>query len=519
MSQDNLRIKAEPVTADPAPPCTLVIFGAAGDLTKRLLMPALYNLACSRLLNDHFAVIAIDRDPRSDEEYRAFEGKALHDLINEPDAEFDATSIDERSWSWVAERLNYIAADFENPAAYDTLKAKLAEVAARHGTGASAIFYLATPARFFGDIVERLGAAGLTNEADGAFRRVIIEKPFGHDLPSARALNARILKVLGESQIYRIDHFLGKETVQNIMAFRFSNGLFEPIWNRNFIDHVQITAVETVTVERRGKFYEQTGALRDMVPNHMFQLLSMTAMEAPNSFDADAVRGEKAKVVQAIRHLDPADVARDAVRGQYRAGRVGTRDVPDYRAEPDVDPHSNTETYVALKLGIENWRWAGVPFYIRTGKSLCGRRTEIAIQFKQAPMALFRGTQVDKLVPNFMIIHIQPDEGVTLRFAAKIPGPVVRLGTVDMAFRYADYFKVEPSTGYETLIYDCMIGDATLFQRADNIEAGWAAVQPVLDAWAAETAPPAFYQVGSCGPAEADALLERDGRHWLPLDP
>ena len=347
---------------------------------------------------------------------------------------------------------------------------------------------------------------------------MVIEKPFGHDLASAKALNAEILKTLREHQIYRIDHFLGKETVQNIMALRFANGLFEPIWNREHIDHVQITASETVGVERRGKFYEKTGALRDMVPNHLFQLLSMTAMEPPISFDAEAVRAKKAEVIQAIQPLTPERALQDAVRGQYAAGTVLGKPVRAYRNEPDVAPDSVTETYIACKLMIDNWRWAGVPFYLRTGKYMTSRRTEIAIRFHQAPYALFRGTDVERLNPNWMILRIQPDEGIELAFAAKRPGPTVKLSTVSMDFAYKTFFKMAPNTGYETLIYDCMIGDATLFQRADNVEAGWRAVQPILDAWAnARPADFPNYVAGSSGPAAADELLARDGHAWRPL--
>ncbi len=358
----------------------------------------------------------------------------------------------------------------------------------------------------------------MVSEQGGRWRRVVIEKPFGHDLPSAKALNAAILKTLQEHQIYRMDHFLGKETVQNIMALRFANGLFEPLWNREHIDHIQITAAETVGVEHRGKFYEGTGALRDMVPNHLFQLLSLTAMEPPISFDAEAVRDKKAEVIQAIRPPSPRQVPRDAVRGQYDAGTVLGKTVQAYRSEPDVSPQSNTETYVAWRLKIDNWRWAGVPFYLRTGKYLKDRRTEIAIRFHQAPYTLFRGTEVERMNPNWMILRIQPDEGISLQFAAKRPGPTVTLGNVRMDFAYKSYFDMAPSTGYETLLYDCMIGDATLFQRADNIEAGWRAVQPILDSWAANP-PKDFpnYAAGSDGPAEADQLLARGGRSWRAL--
>jgi glucose-6-phosphate 1-dehydrogenase len=346
----------------------------------------------------------------------------------------------------------------------------------------------------------------------------VIEKPFGHDLASAKALNADILKTLHERQIYRIDHYLGKETVQNVMALRFANGLFEPIWNREHIDHIQITAAETVGVEQRGDFYEKTGALRDMVPNHMFQLLAMTAMEPPISFDADAVRAKKAEVIEAIRPLKPAAALKQVVRGQYDAGTVLGKAAQAYRHEPDVASESAMETYVACKLKIDNWRWAGVPFYLRTGKHLKRRRTEIAIRFHQAPYALFRGTHVQRMNPNWMILRIQPDEGIALEFAAKRPGPTVRLSNVSMDFAYKTYFKAAPNTGYETLLYDCMIGDATLFQRADNVETGWQAVQPILDAWAGN-APKDFpnYTSGGTGPAAADELLARDGRAWRPL--
>ena len=323
-----------------------------------------------------------------------------------------------------------------------------------------------------------------------------------------------MLKVLDEDQIYRIDHYLGKETVQNIMALRFSNGIFEPIWGRDNIDHVQITAAETVGVELRGKFYEGTGALRDMVPNHIFQLLAMVAMEAPTSFEADAVRNEKAKVIEAVHPFAGRQIVRDIVRGQYRAGSITGAPVPGYRQEPDVDPNSSTETFIAMKLGIDNWRWAGVPFYVRTGKRMKARRTEIAVHFKQAPFALFRDTPVEKLTPNIMYLHIQPSEGVTLQFSAKVPGPRVKLGGVTMNFNYGDYFHEGPSTGYETLLYDCLVGDATLFQRADNVEAGWCVVQPALDSWDAGHIHVHPYSAGTDGPDEAHELLQRDGRHW-----
>ncbi len=494
-----------------APPCTLVIFGA-GDLTRRLLMPSIYNLQHAKLLDDKFSIIAVDRNPTDTDAYREKLSEAMQGFVGHGGAEFEAKTLDQDLWGWVRDRITYHLGDLDDPATYDSLKAKIP---------GSAIFYLAIAARFFGPVVDHLADAELTKESDGAFRRVVIEKPFGHDLESARALNRQVLARLDESQVFRIDHFLGKETVQNVMALRFSNGIFEPLWNRFYIDHVQITAAETVGVEERARFYEPTGALRDMLPNHMFQLLSIVAMEPPTTFEAEAVRTEKSKVIQAIKPMDPMRTMRDVVRGQYAAGRVGDQDVSGYRQEPDVARDSQTETYVAMRLKIDNFRWAGVPFYIRTGKRMTVRRTEIAIHFKQAPYAMFRDTPVDKLTPNVMVLHIQPREGITLNLSAKVPGPKLELGRVAMDFRYDDYFKTPSSTGYETLLYDVMMGDPTLFQRADMVEAGWAAVQPILDTWAQDgtEADVHAYWAGSHGPAAADRLLERDGRHWLPLKP
>jgi glucose-6-phosphate 1-dehydrogenase len=494
--------------APPAPPCTLVIFGASGDLTKRLLMPSLYNLRLGGLLDGGFELIGVDHNERSEDDYRQYLTKEMESFVGHG-GEFSPSKLDMGAWDWLRDRIHYQTGDFTDPKLYEALAGRIK---------GNAVFYLAVAARFFGTVVERLADAGLTKE-EGAFRRVVVEKPFGSDLASAKALNAQILSKVSESQVYRIDHFLGKETVQNILALRFSNGIFEPLWNRQYIDSVQITAAETVGVESRARFYEPTGALRDMVPNHMFQLLSMVAMEAPNSFDADAVRAEKAKVIEAIKPFTPDRVLRDTVRGQYTAGMVpGLGMVPGYREEPDVAPDSATETYAALRLKIDNWRWAGVPFYVRTGKRMAKRRTEIAIVFKAAPYALFRDTPVDRLTRNKIVIHVQPDEGITLDFSAKIPGPAVNLGRVAMDFRYKDYFKTPSSTGYETLLYDVMIGDATLFQRADNIEAGWAAVQPLLDTWAEHRGVVNPYFAGSTGPEAAGWLLSRDGRRWLSLD-
>jgi glucose-6-phosphate 1-dehydrogenase len=468
---------AEGRIANPADSCVLVIFGGAGDLTRRLLIPALCNLREAGLLSEHFAVLGIARTPMDTAGYRRTVEGAIGDFAN--------AAVEPATKRWLVERCHYLQGSFDDPAAYEKLRDTLGEFAATYETR-NAIFYLATPPDAFAPIVRRLGKAGLVEESEGAWRRVIIEKPFGRDLDSARKLNRKILRVLDEEQVYRIDHYLGKETVQNILAFRFGNGIFEPLWSRQHIDHVQITAAETVGVETRGNFYDATGALRDMVPNHIFQLLALTAMEAPNSFAADAVRNEKSKVLDAVYHFGEADAVQNVLRGQYVAGTVNGKVVKDYRQEADIARGSVTETYVAIKLMIDNWRWAGVPFYLRTGKALARRTTEIAIRFKQAPLALFRDTLVDRLTPNWLVMHIQPDEGVSLQFGAKIPGPIVQLGRVKMDFRYADYFAAKPSTGYETLIYDCMIGDATLFQSSDNIETRWRVVQPILVPWRRE---------------------------------
>ena len=495
------------VQAPKAPPVTMVIFGAAGDLTKRLLMPSLYNLQLAHLLDEGTQVIGVDHNERTDDGYRDALTEAMHGFVGKG-GELDTSRLNEAAWGAIRGKLSYLTGDFEDPKAYEALAARVS---------GNVVFYLAVSARFFGPVIERLADAGLLKEEAGAFRRVVVEKPFGHDLPSAQALNKLILDRMSENQVFRIDHFLGKETVQNVMALRFSNGIFEPLWNRQYIDHVEITAAETVGVEERAGFYEVTGALRDMVPNHMFQLLAITAMEPPNTFDADALRAEKAKVIEAIKPFDAMRAARDVVRGQYGAGTLDGREMVGYRQENGVSPTSMTETYVALRLKIDNFRWAGVPFYIRTGKRMAVRRTEIAIHFKQAPYAMFRDTPVNRLTPNVMVLHIQPSEGITLNLSAKVPGPRLTLGGVAMDFRYSDYFQAPVSTGYETLLYDVMMGDATLFQRADMVEAGWKAVQPILDLWDSGQAGVSRYPAGSHGPAAADTLLNRDGLHWLEL--
>jgi len=423
-------------------------------------------------------------------------------------------AIDEPSLQRLLSSIVYMQADFSSPAAYQALGARLVQLKGSHGVGDSVMFYLAVGARFFGPITDQLGASGLVAETPDYWRRVVVEKPFGHDLPSAQALNAQLRNSLSESQIYRMDHFLGKETVQNIMLMRFANGIFEPLWNRDHIDHVQITVAETVGVEARAAFYETTGAMRDMVPNHVFQLLALTAMESPASFDADAVRNEKTKVLDSVHAVNPAT---DSVRGQYAAGARDGTALKAYASEDGVASGSSTETYVALKLGVDNWRWAGVPFYLRTGKAMNKRQSEIVVQFKRPPLSLFRNTATEALTPNALVIKLQPDEGAMLSFGAKIPGPKIEIGQVHMDFHYKDYFQNAPSTGYETLIYDCMIGDATLFQRSDSVMAGWRIVQPVQQYWADGKAPLAHYAAGSDGPEEATNLLTASGRAWREL--
>jgi glucose-6-phosphate 1-dehydrogenase len=505
----------------PADPCAMVIFGAGGDLTKRLVMPALYNLARTKVLPEKYALIGVDLAEGTAESWRDHLHDMLKSFVGNAAAEFDLDQIDEAAWKRLAEKMSYVQGDLTKPELYEKISTKLSEAEKTHGTQGNVIFYLAVADRFFGTVVEQLGKAKLTDQNEDEngkhkfWRRVVIEKPFGHSLESARELNARILRTLHEEQIFRIDHFLGKETVQSIMAFRFGNGLFEPIWNRDRIDHVQITVAETVGVERRGKFYEVTGALRDMVPNHVFTLLAMVAMEPPTGFDAAAIRSKKAEVLTAMPAIKPAH----AVRGQYAAGTVLDKKVKPYRQEPNVAPDSDIETFVAMQLEIDNWRWAGVPFYIRTGKHMSQRNTEIAIQFRQAPYAAFHGTPVDTLRPNWLVLRIAPDEGISLQFEVKRPGPVVDLAAVKMDFRYDDWFSKEPNVGYETLLYDVMIGDQTLFMRADMVEQTWRIVQPVLDAWAKNCAADLpIYPAGSSGPSEADALLARDGRHWRPVN-
>jgi glucose-6-phosphate 1-dehydrogenase len=492
-------------------PCAFVIFGVTGDLTHRLVIPALYNLAASQLLPDRFCVVGVAR--------KAMSNEALRDSLMQGLRQFATRPVDEEIAKGLLECLTCIAADPKDPASFDKLRGQLDKLEAERKTGGNRLFYLATPPDAFAPIARELGRIGLLTEENNAWRRLVIEKPFGTDLASAKALNAELLKIVDEHQIYRIDHYLGKETVQNILVLRFANGMFEPIWNRNHIDHVQIIVDETLGVGHRGSFYDATGALRDMVPNHLFQLLSLVAMEPPAKFDAHAVRSEKAEVLAAIQTQSEAEALQNSVRGQYLGGKIGDTEIEDYRRTDEVKPDSATETFVALKLTIDNWRWAGIPFYLRTAKALGIKRTEVAIKFKQAPFAMFRDTPVDRLSQNYLVISIEPTEGITLQFNTKVPGPVISIDGVEMKFRYKDYFKAEPSTGYETLIYDCMIGDNILFQRADSVEAGWQAVQPFLDAWKkAGTDGLESYRAGSEGPDDANALLARDGRNWRKLN-
>ena len=489
----------------PSSPCVMVVFGASGDLTKRKLLPALYNLAADKLLPEEFAVVGFGRRTFGHEDFRKYCSDALQEYL--------PRGIDAGTRDWLIERLYFHSGSFDEPATFVELKDLLRKVDGEHKTGGNYLFYMATAPEFFGDITRQLKGVDLTPETEGHWRRAVFEKPFGHDLDSAKALNKELLQLLQEKQIYRIDHYLGKETVQNIMALRFGNGIFEPIWNRRYIDHVQITVAETVGVELRGGYYDQAGALRDMVPNHLFQLVTLMAMEPPSSFDANIVREEQTKVLRALTPMSQSDVASRVVRGQYGEGEEEGQKVPSYRGEQQVLPNSSTETFMAMKLQIENWRWADTPFYLRTGKRLKNRVTEIVIQFRRAPLMLFHQAKKGPLPPNQLVLHIQPKEGISLRFSAKVPGPIVNLQPVDMNFRYEDYFKAQPSTGYERLLYDAMTGDATLFQRADTVETAWGVVQPILDAW--KFGPPQGfpnYAAGSWGPREAEELLTKDGR-------
>jgi glucose-6-phosphate 1-dehydrogenase len=491
-------------------PCTMVIFGATGDLTSRKLVPALYNLARERRLPGGFSVVGFARREWDD----AFFRNTLLEGINDNSRSGEAEA---QLWESFAEGIFYHRSSFDEPAGYTSLAKRLDEIDQQRGTGGNRVFYLATPPESYAAIVRQIGESGLNRSPNGGWTRIIIEKPFGRDLESAKALNQELLAVFDEQQIYRIDHYLGKETVQNILVFRFANGIFEPLWNRNFIDHVQITVAESIGVEDRGGYYDSSGATRDMIQNHLTQLLTLTAMEPPVSYDADAVRDEKVKALRAIRPIAPHEVDRYTVRGQYGPGSVSGRPIPGYREERGVAAASQTETFVALKLFIESWRWAGVPFYLRSGKAMPRRVSEIAIQFKTVPTMLFADTPMNDIEPNVLAIKIQPDEGITLKFGSKVPGQA-QIRPVTMDFRYGTSFGVASPEAYERLLLDCMLGDSTLFTRRDEVEASWGLITPILQAWAQGPAQPfPNYEAGTWGPSAADEFLASDGRAWRRL--
>jgi glucose-6-phosphate 1-dehydrogenase len=512
-------ITAAAASASPQPertpdPCVVVIFGASGDLTKRKLLPALYHLEQANLLPKDFAVVGVARRPLED----SFAADMKEGII----AGGGVEESDPKLAPFV-EKIQYHAMNFDDASGYEALNKLLAEIDKKFGTCGNRLFYLATAPEYFSDIINFLGQHGMSKpcvgpSSDGKknWVRTIIEKPFGHDLDSARALNDEVNKVFNEDQIFRIDHYLGKETVQNILVFRFANGIFENVWNRNYIDHVEITAAESIGIEGRGPFYETAGALRDVVQNHVMELLSFVTMEPPVSFEASAVRAEKVKVWRAIQPIHPADT----VRGQYGPGTIDGKTVIGYRQEDRVHPRSQTETYAALRLEIENWRWAGVPFYIRAGKRLAKRVTEITVQFKKPPLLLFKGKDGSKadVQPNIISMRIQPDEGITLRFGAKVPGQGMNISPVNMDFSYAESFGKSSANGYERLLLDAMLGDATLFAHRDGVEATWALITPILKAWAEKPVKDfPNYAAGTWGPTAADALLEVEGRKWRKL--
>lgn len=488
-------------------PCAIVVFGASGDLAKRKVIPAMFDLAQHNALGERYKIIGFARTQMTDESFRSALGEAAKTIS-------EVGPIDPVKWDAFAANLHYCSGDYADDAAYERLSETLSDIDASRNLCGNRLFYLSTPPEVYPDIIERLGRAGLSQACSPeSWVRIIIEKPFGRDLASARELNRIVLNVFEEKQIYRIDHYLGKDTVQNLLVLRFGNGIFEPLWNRNYVDHVQITASETLGVERRGGFYETAGALRDMIQSHMLQLTSLVSVEPPASFDATAVRNEKLKILQSIRPFNLEMVAQSVVRGQYAPGRCGDKPVPGYREEPGVKPNSRTETFVAARLLIDNWRWAGVPFYLRTGKRLAKRTTEIMIQFRRAPHIVFREREVQ---PNRLILNIQPDEGICVSFGAKKPGTEMSIGTVAMNFSYKTEFGGASRSAYATLLNDCLRGDATLFDRGDSVEAAWYLIEPILDVWsAAKTATVPEYSAGTWGPRESDQLLERDGRQWL----
>jgi glucose-6-phosphate 1-dehydrogenase len=488
-----------------------VFFGASGDLVKRMLVPAMWNLRLSDILPENYAIVGFSRSKFSDDEFRELMHKSIE--------EFSRTGPPKDPlWSDFAKHISYVSGGFDDPAAFTQLREALERNDREFGTAGNRLFYLSTPPSVFATIVEQLDAAGLgPRDNKTGWSRIIVEKPFGTDLQSARALQAEVSKVFDEKLIYRIDHYLGKEPVQDIMALRFANIIFEPIWNRRYVDSVQITAAETVGVEGRGGYYDNAGALRDMIQNHVMNLLALVAMEPPVSADADSIRDEKYKVLRAVRPIDPIRVTLDSARGQYEAGSIGGKPVPGYREEPDVRPDSNTETYAAVKIWIDNWRWADVPFYLRSGKRLGHKNSEIAIRFRSLPHRLF-GEAGDALDNNFLVMKIQPEEGISLRFNAKVPGPKMHIRSVSMDFNYGTGFGVVSAPAYERLVGDAMRGDATLFTRWDAVETAWQIVMPILDRWL-DTIDESFpnYSAGSQGPPSSDRMLAMDGREWRKI--
>ncbi|HYY30157.1 MAG TPA: glucose-6-phosphate dehydrogenase [Chthoniobacterales bacterium] len=491
----------------PAEPCALVIFGASGDLTKRKLLPSLYNLASYHLMPADFCIIGVARRPLTDDVFRDQLGKDLAELGTQP--------VDPNLWDRFRGRISYCSGDFDNPVTYKKLTEALANAEKEFKTSGNVVFYLSVQPDYFATICKQLSDAGLLAEGNGRWRRVIIEKPFGHDLTSARLLSTQLTSVLQEHQIYRIDHYLGKETAQNLLVFRIGNAIFEPVWNRRYVDHVQLTVAESIGVEGRGAFYESAGAFRDVMQNHMFMLLALVAMEPPTTLEGEAIRNEKVKLLRSIRRTTPEEALKNTVRGQYGEGMVGGKKVPGYRQEPNVDPESTVETFAAVKLMIENWRWAGVPFYLRSGKRLPKRSTKIVFRFKTPPLSLFASNEADPIAPNYLIFSIQPEEGITLQVRAKIPGPTICTRSVRLEFDYNQFGDRQPTTGYEKLLYDCMVGDASLFHRSDMVEAAWEAAAPILEAW--HNSPPTDfpnYAAGTWGPEGATQLLANDGHHW-----
>ncbi|CAN5893252.1 glucose-6-phosphate dehydrogenase [soil metagenome] len=487
--------------------CVIVIFGASGDLTKRKLLPALYNLAAKGLLPEDFAIIGVARRPWSEAEFR----QQMQDGMET----FATQKMNAELWAKLEPRIHYCQGSFDDPTTYDRLKTMMTESEATHHTGGNALFYLSVQPDSFAAVAQQLHASGLTEEKEQVWRRIVIEKPFGRDLASARALNTSLSAILNERQIYRIDHYLGKETAQNLLVFRLGNSMIEPIWNRNYIDHIEITAAESIGIEGRGAFYENAGAFRDMMQNHMFMLMALIAMEPPTSLAGEAVRNEKVKLLESIRIPTPEDVLRDTVRGQYGPSEADGKAIVGYRSETNVSATSIIETFAAMKLWIDNWRWAGVPFYLRTGKRLARRVTEIVVHFKSPPLSLFGGTECSPLGPNLLIMHIQPEEGITLQMRAKTPGPTIHTQAVTLDFDYSQFGGVAPTTGYEKLLYDCMLGDATLFHRTDMVEAAWKVADPILNTWA-NNPPQDFpnYTPETWGPSAAAELMSRDGHHW-----